>query len=238
MCIRDSSSTGLTTPIEVDLLASSFVSEVDNITLSGASPDFTREQFLAHTQARMNESLNRYAVDSTDNLANASALGVSTDLFARARGTTMPAIFEQTQVISFDHTTSNATTSAGINTASLSTDEKYLVYSMYANRPSLSVYDDQQQVATSGAGTKSVIYNSNQNTLRIYFANSTAMGGFTANEKVRLGGNFADASELSDSQIINGREFTVNNVNSGVNASDNYIEINTTGLDFPENQAL
>ena len=210
---QDGSSTGLTTPIEVDLLASSFVSEVDNITLSGASPDFTREQFLAHTQARMNESLNRYAVDSSDNLANASALGVSTDLFARARGTTMPAIFEQTQVISFDHTTSNATTSAGINTASLSTDEKYLVYSMYANRPSLSVYDDQQQVATSGAGTKSVIYNSNQNTLRIYFANSTAMGGFTANEKVRLGGNFAAASELADSQIINGREFTVNNVN-------------------------
>ncbi|MGB1613932.1 MAG: flagellar hook-basal body complex protein, partial [Candidatus Puniceispirillaceae bacterium] len=97
---QDGSSTGLTTPIEVDLLASSFVSEVDNITLSGASPDFTREQFLAHTQARMNESLNRYAVDSSDTLANASALGVSTDLFARARGTTMPAIFEQTQVIS------------------------------------------------------------------------------------------------------------------------------------------
>ena len=44
---QDGSSTGLTTPIEVDLLASSFVSEVDNITLSGASPDFTREQFLS-----------------------------------------------------------------------------------------------------------------------------------------------------------------------------------------------
>ena len=132
---QDGSSTGLTTPIEVDLLASSFVSEVDNITLSGASPDFTREQFLAHTQARMNESLNRYAVDANETLANASALGVSTDLFARSSGTTMPAIFEQTQVVSFDHTTSNATTSAGINNASITKDEKYLVYSMYANRP-------------------------------------------------------------------------------------------------------
>ena len=231
---QDGSSTGLTTPIEVDLLASSFVSEVDNITLSGASPDFTREQFLAHTQARMNESLNRYAVDASDSLANASALGVSTDLFARSKGSTMPAIFEQTQVISFDHTTSNATTSAGINNASLSSNEKYLVYSMYANRPSLSVYDDRQQVATSGAGTKSVIYDSNQNTLRVYFANSTAMGGFTSNERVRLGGNFTAANELTDSQIINGREFTINNVNSGASAADNYIEINTTGLDFPD----
>ena len=70
---------------------------------------------------------------------------------------------------------------------------------MYANRPSLSVYDDQQQVATSGAGTKSVIYDSNQNTLCNYFANSSAMGGFTANEKIRLGGNFTTASELTDS---------------------------------------
>ena len=59
----------------------------------------------------MNESLNRYAVDANDNLANASALGVSTDLFARSRGTTMPAIFEKTQVVKFDHTTSTATTS-------------------------------------------------------------------------------------------------------------------------------
>ena len=231
---QDGSSTGLTTPIEVDLLASSFVSEVDNITLSGASPDFTRDQFLAHTQARINESLNRYAVDASDTLANASALGVSTDLFARSSGTTMPAIFEQTQVIKFDHTTSNASTPAGINGTSLSKDEKYLVYSMYANRPSLSVYDDQQQVATSGANSKSVIYDSNQNTLRIFFSDQTAMGEFTANERIRLGGNFGNASELADSKIINGREYTINNVNSGATPADNFIEINTTGLDFPD----
>ena len=231
---QDGSSTGLTTPIEVDLLASSYVSEVDGITLSGASPDFTKEQFLAHTQARINESLNRYAVDSTDTVTNASSLGVSTDLFARSRGETMPAIFEKTQIVKFDHTTSNATNTAGITGSSLTKDEKYLVYSMYSNRPSLSVYDDQQQVATSGAGTKSVIYDSNQNTLRIYFANSTAMGGFTANEKIRLGGNFTTVAEQADSEIINGREFTINNVNSGAAPADNYIEINTTGLDFPD----
>ena len=231
---QDGSSTGLSTPIQVDLLNSSFVSEVDNITLSGASPDFTREQFLAHTQARMNESLNRYAVDANDNLANASALGVSTDLFARSRGTTMPAIFEKTQVVKFDHTTSTATTSAGITGSTLSKDEKYLVYSMYANRPSLSVYDDQQQVATSGSGSKSVIYDSNQNTLRIFFANSAAMGDFTANERIRVGGDFGITSELNDSTVINGREFTINNVNSGATPSDNFIEINTTGLDFPD----
>ena len=238
---QDGSSTGLTTPIEVDLLADSFVSDVENITLSGASPDFTREQFLAHTQARINESLNRYAVDASDTVDNASALGVSTDLFARARGDEMEAVFEKTQIVKFDHTTSNATNTAGITGTSLTNSEKYMVYSMYANRPSLSVYDNQQQVATTGAGTNSVIYNSNQNTLRVYFANtatpadtSALMGGFAANNKIRLAGDFTIAGELADSDIINGREFTINNVASGETAGANYIEINTTGLDFPD----
>ena len=238
---QDGSSTGLTTPIEVDLLADSFVSDVENITLSGASPDFTREQFLAHTQARINESLNRYAVDATDTVANASALGVTTDLFARARGDEMEAVFEKTQIIKFDHTTSNATNTAGITGTSLTNSEKNMVYSMYANRPSLSVYDNQQQVATTGAGTNSVIYNSNQNTLRVYFANtatpsetSALMGGFAANNKIRLAGDFATPAELADSEIINGREYTINNVASGETAGANYIEINTTGLDFPD----
>ena len=44
----DGSSTGLSTPVSVDLLADSYVSTVEGITLTGASPDFTREQFLAH----------------------------------------------------------------------------------------------------------------------------------------------------------------------------------------------
>ena len=80
---QDGSSAGLST-ITVDLLGSSYVSQVDNITLSGASPDFTREQFLAHTQSKINQALNEYAVDSSDLVTNAATLGVTTDLFARS----------------------------------------------------------------------------------------------------------------------------------------------------------
>ena len=47
----DGSSTGLTTAVNVDLLSASYVSDVEAIDLTGASPDFTREQFLAHSQA-------------------------------------------------------------------------------------------------------------------------------------------------------------------------------------------
>ena len=38
----DGSSTGLTTAISVDLLSSSYVTDVEGIVLTGASPDFTR----------------------------------------------------------------------------------------------------------------------------------------------------------------------------------------------------
>ena len=165
---QDGSSSGLTTPITVDLLGSSYVSQVDNITLTGASPDFTREQFLAHSQAKINQALNEYAVSSTDTVTNAATLGVSTDLFARSRGATMPAIFEKTQIVNFDHTTSSLA-SGTVTGDTLATTEKSLVYSTYADRPSLSVYDNKQMVDTTGAGGNSVIYNATENTLRVYF---------------------------------------------------------------------
>ena len=40
--------------------------------LTGASPDFTRDEFLAHVQARVNEALNSYA----DNATQKAALGI------------------------------------------------------------------------------------------------------------------------------------------------------------------
>ncbi|MGB0819123.1 MAG: flagellar hook-basal body protein, partial [Candidatus Puniceispirillaceae bacterium] len=215
---QDGSSSGLNTAITVDLLEASYVSQVDNITLSGASPDFTREQFLAHAQAKINQALNEYAVDTTDSVTNAATLGVSTDLFARSRGTTMPAIFEKTQIVNFDHTTSSLD-SGSVTGESLQKVEKSLVYSTYANRPSLSVYDNKQAVDTTGAGGNTIIYNATENTMRVYFQQ---------NEKIRIAGNFTNASELTNSTMVNGREFTINNVSS------NFIEINTTGLDFPD----
>ena len=224
---QDGSSSGLTTPITVDLLGSSYVSQVDNITLTGASPDFTREQFLAHSQAKINQALNEYAVSSTDTVTNAATLGVSTDLFARSRGATMPAIFEKTQIVNFDHTTSSLA-SGTVTGDTLATTEKSLVYSTYADRPSLSVYDNKQMVDTTGAGGNSVIYNATENTLRVYFTNASSTSNFQQNEKIRIAGNFTNAAELANSTMVNGREFTVNNVTS------NFIEINTTGLDFPD----
>ena len=77
----DGTSTGLTTAVSVDLLGASYVSSREGIVLTGASPDFTREQFLAHTQARLNLH-NEYAVNPTnDTVDKAAALGVDNVYF-------------------------------------------------------------------------------------------------------------------------------------------------------------
>ena len=216
----DGSSTGLTTAVSVDLLADSYVSTVEGITLTGASPDFTREQFLAHAQARINTALNDYAVDiSTDTIDGASALGVSNQLFARAVGSQMDGILTSTQIVNLKHATSTASTPT---TASTSVTDRYMVYSYQGKRPDLSVYDNKTQVNTTGT---TVSFDATQNTMTINFA--APPSNISINEKIRIAGEFATADAVPASHI-NGREFTVNNV------SGNSITINTTGLSFPD----
>ncbi|MDC3292756.1 flagellar hook-basal body complex protein [Alphaproteobacteria bacterium] len=216
----DGSSTGLTTAVSVDLLSDSYVSTVEGITLTGASPDFTREQFLAHSQAKVNAALNDYAVDvSTDVVDGASALGVSNQLFARSVGTQMDAILPQTQIVNLKHATSTAATPS---TASTSVADRYMVYSYHGARPNLSVYDNKTQVNTTG---NTVSFDATQNTMTINFA--SAPSNISINEKIRIAGEFAAADAVPASHI-NGREFTVSNV------SGSSITINTTGLSFPD----
>ena len=216
----DGSSTGLTTAVSVDLLADSYVSTVEGITLTGASPDFTREQFLAHAQARINTALNDYAVDTTtDTIDGASALGVSNQLFARAVGSQMDGILTSTQIVNLKHATSSAATPTS---ASTSVTDRFMVYSYQGKRPDLSVYDNKTQVNTTGT---TVSFDATQNTMTINFA--APPSNISINEKIRIAGEFVAADAVPASHI-NGREFTVNNV------SGNSITINTTGLSFPD----
>ena len=76
--------------------------------MTGASPDFTREQFLAHTQARLNAALNEYAVNpANDAVASATALGVGDSLFYRASGKAISTILTQSQAFTFNHRTAS-----------------------------------------------------------------------------------------------------------------------------------
>ena len=201
-------------------MADSYVSTVEGITLTGASPDFTREQFLAHAQARINTALNDYAVDTTtDTIDGASALGVSNQLFARAVGSQMDGILTSTQIVNLKHATSSAATPTS---ASTSVTDRFMVYSYQGKRPDLSVYDNKTQVNTTGT---TVSFDATQNTMTINFA--APPSNISINEKIRIAGEFVAADAVPASHI-NGREFTVNNV------SGNSITINTTGLSFPD----
>ena len=138
----DGSSSGLTTAINVDLLTDSYVSTTEGINLTGASPDFTRNQFLAHSQTKVNEALNQYAVNKYDVVSNAQTLGVANKLFARSAGETMSEVLEATQIVTVEHRTS-ANTDGSADAAT----DRYVVYSYYDKRPNLSVYDSKQNVA-------------------------------------------------------------------------------------------
>ena len=103
--LADGTSSGLSNgEIEVDLLGGSFVTDVNSIDLDGASPDFTKEEFLAHAQARINDALNEYAVTSADDTVQyASALGVNDKLFARTSGAQMSDVLEATEIVKFKY---------------------------------------------------------------------------------------------------------------------------------------
>ena len=237
----DGTSTGLTTPVSVDLLSDSYVSNLEGITLTGASPDFTREQFLAHTQARLNTALNDYAVNPTnDTVASATALGVGDSLFYRASGKSIGTILDQSQAFTFNHYTADNGSGAASNTAAdLSANsglatQRHLTYSYYGKSPALHVYDEVDALGDN-ASTTAVSYDQSENTVRFYFGTSDP--ALTANEKVRFVGKFySDTTQNANSDYVNGREFTVTTTGSETVSGTTYyyVEASTAGLNFPD----
>ena len=214
----DGTSDALDTPITVDLLGSSYVTDIEGISLTGASPDFTKEQFLAHSQARINEAMNNYAVKrSDDTLDKATILGVSTQLFGRTVGSAGN-ILNKTEIIPITHNTINSSNN-------LVNSSKFMVHSYFGNKPELTVYDSQIAAGDNGSG-QSAVFNAAENTLTLTLANTT---GLTANSKIRIAGNFATSESAIGNGNLNGREFTVSNV-----VDNKTIQINTTGLGFPD----
>jgi flagellar hook protein FlgE len=175
----DGTLSGLTTPVSIDLLSSSYVTEQVGIETSGSSPDFTREEFLAHAQVRVIDTMNDYVIDGTGDL------GVNGSLFTRSSGGQMDTIYEKTDLVTFDYASSSPSS------------QRHLAYSYYDKTPSLSVYDNKEAVATG----KSIVYDSSNNLLRIDLDDTS---NFTVGEVVKLAGNF----ENQDA-IINGRSLTI-----------------------------
>ena len=147
-----------------DLFSST--SGIENV----ASPNFERQQFLAHAQLRINDALNRAAVSADGATNNSSTYGVSSSLFARATGSKLTGAIKETEVLSFNYkqpatdlTDENATT----------VEEKFLLHSYYGSSPVLKVFENALDVkAVSGntmvqdaSGTLKVFVNDPENTI-------------------------------------------------------------------------
>jgi flagellar hook protein FlgE len=177
----DGSLSGLQNKIEIDILQDTSVSKLMNLDVEGASPDFSREEFLSHTQTRINDELNDYIYDSDGTLGSgASALGVEGRLFTRTIGAEMPSIYTSPEVIEVTH-----------REEGVSPDNKrFLSYSYFGDRPTLSVYDKKLSLegVTDGvldASGKAVVYDNTQNTLTI---NVPTDFGIPASSAIRLVG--------------------------------------------------
>jgi flagellar hook protein FlgE len=219
-------------PIEIDLLQPSAVSELVGIDVEGASPDFTREEFLAHAQLRINDALDSYIYDGNDVGAGATALGVDGRLFVRTVGEVIAAPPTETEVIEITHT-------VDVEGGGTDDSSKYLAYSYFGKRPTLAVYDNMAALAkvdangalvTNGAGTM-LTYDNTQNTLTVHVPADYETGA----SSIRLvGANVGENFE----NYLNGRElrvFDTELVKDDQNAVIyKRLRIDTSGLNLPD----
>lgn len=144
--------------ITVDLLKETSVSELSGIAIDGASPDFTKDEFLVHVQQRINATLNDY-IDPTGN-NGAATLGVDARMFTRVLGEKIDQTPTAPAIIQIDHNT-------GTDGITAATETKYLAFSNFGNKASLSVFD-KSVLLQAPAGTNKFTYDPTQNTITMY----------------------------------------------------------------------
>ena len=97
--------TSSTGPIEIDLLQPTYVSTISGIDVEGASPDFTREQFMAHAQTRIVDAMNDYIYATDGTLGTgAQSLGVEGRLFTRTAGQAITSPYTSAEIVTIDNT--------------------------------------------------------------------------------------------------------------------------------------
>ena len=222
--------------ISVNLLTDTFVSS--DIFTSGisneATPNLSRDEFLAHAQLRVNDALNRAAVSSDESSGSASTLGVSTKLFARNIGSAISTIHNNTEVFDFEYYKNSSDPTSVDTTNAL--NKKHLVYSYYNASPELKVFDNKINVGANASGYTVV---NDSSGLKVYLQGSDASSLDTSDSttwpsKVTLAGRFTDTSGTNNASFgetkLDGREFTVSSVATDTDGYK-YLLLSTTDTD-------
>ncbi len=206
----DGSVTSLTNKISVELLGTdSYVTELmgEDFAIEGTSPDFTKEEFLAHTQVKMNETLNQYGRAYNDD-----PLGIGGLQFTKSRGESISSVYEYTQVVQFER-------------ADDPTDQQYMVHSYSGNRPRLSVHSVLNEV--EGNGTNFIEYSATENRLRIFIEDANNSNSDLSDYE--QGRSIVLAGDDTFSGDLNGRSFVISS--TGVSdAGYKFIDVSTSGL--------
>ncbi len=194
--------------IQVDLMKDSFVTEDLFSSTSGienvASPNFERQQFLAHAQLRINDALNRAAVSADGATNNASTYGVSSSLFARATGSKLSGAIKETEVLSFNYK-QPATDLTDEN--SVTNEEKFLLHSYYNSSPVLKVFENALDVKAVSGNT---MVQDASGTLKVYVNDpESTISSTTFPTEVYIAGEFDTTTSTVNELKYNGANFTV-----------------------------
>ncbi len=222
--------------ISVNLLTDTFVTS--DIFTSGisneATPNLSRDEFLAHAQLRVNDALNRAAVSADETSGSASTLGVSTKLFARNIGSEISTIHNDTEVFDFEYY-KNASDPTSVDTTN-DLNKKHLLYSYYNASPELKVFDNKINVGANASGYTVV---NDSSGLKVYLQGNDASAldkddSTTWPSKVTLAGRFTDTSGTNNTSFgetkLDGREFTVSSVAED-SSGYKYLLLSTTDTD-------
>ena len=207
----DGAVSSLANKVSVELLGTdSFVTEAmaatGDFAISGTSPDFTKEEFLAHSQIRINETLNQYSRTYTDD-----PLGTGALQFTKSTSEKIDEVYEYTQVVELERVDNPE-------------DKHYMVHSYFNNRPTLTVHSSIADVA--GNGTNFIEYNSTEDRLRIYLEADTGTAVDLADYE--QGRSITLAGDENFSGDLNGRSFVISK--SGTEAGYKYIDVSSSGL--------
>ena len=210
------------TAIKVDLMADSFVTESIFSSTNGienvASPNFTREQFLAHSQLKINDALNRAAISADGSTNNSATYGVSSSLFNRVSGKALSGAIKETEVLSFNY---KQPTTDLTDENNVTTEEKFLLHSYYNSSPMLKVFDNALDVTAVSGNT---MVQDASGTLKIYINDADNLISSTSfPTTVYLAGEFDTTTSTVNELKYNGAPFSVSS--AGTDA-DGYEYLN------------
>jgi flagellar hook protein FlgE len=210
-----------TNRISIDLLQETSVSQLSGIDINGASPDFTKDQFLVHTQERINATLNDYIYnsDGTTLGTGATTLGVDGRILTRASGQGINELHKKSAIIEISHYT-------GSNEVGGTADAKYLAYSYFNDRPSLTVFDNKIALeAPPNSASKKLSYDATQNTLSLWVPENQYDA---SSASIQLQGDF-----LIDKNL-NGRALRVLDAGGITQNGYTLLRVDTSGLALSE----